>query len=471
MARILLWLCLFITYTSALPLPENRWRGDGLYWTENVNSKGLLRSLDEKGIRTLVMPGGSMGWKSKLGVYINPIRYGMSEKEWENRFSFRNLLEMSLDDELVRALSGHTSKTKEEFSQKLIHRLEKFGRRIDGVLLRANCSAALEENILDHVASDLRQREWSVGISLCSQKLHETSPFQPAPDFVVLRLEQSQWLHEKGLRSYASRLSSWNRPFYFHASMEPVLSKQGHPLSLAGSRKLMKSGALRLVREGNTTTGKKAELELTRSVSLEGFRFQKGTVFQLMEPGHQGLFRYFQLAASMAPYWYSGSFLDLDSWNPRILLKKHEVMEPPRVYYKIDPGERSVDLELSLENPNPIPSSRGDQGAGIVLEYSGYRLKGIQLGDFETIRAMGGKDGDRILLSLSALNSYSRARGLKLQLEGKGGEGALRVLGWFRPRASTSISYDSGSQSELLPEFAISKLGQPMWVQGAERTR
>jgi|GEM_PF-1834171 hypothetical protein len=505
MTRILLWLFLLTADLGAIPVPGNHWAGMVLYWQEGLNSRGLLQSLHDEGVRTLILPAGSTGWTPSLGVFSNAIRYSQSEKDWENRYPFQNLIEVELENGLVRALGRSPLKVGSELSVKLMEQLEQYRERVGGVVLKVGCQEILPETSLKIIHSHFQKSDQFLGLSICAEDIQRTPILKPAPDLLVVRLNLDDLHEERVLRSYSSSLASWNRPYFFHTSLAPVL-KQSIPKNKRYSRSRLSDqnqliadaqgnlikpnefgfereirdlgklehlgeSTLRKVKEKMRFYSKETELEVTREFSLSGYRFRKGERLYRVEPGMRGLHHFLKLASRMEPYWYSGTAIDLGSWNPRILLKNSSQLQPPRVYYQINPGKDGVEIELSLENPNPVPSSRDSKAAGIALRIPGYKIKGIDLGEFDQIRAMGGTQGDRIFLSVTQLASYSRVSNLKLRLEESGENGSVNALGWFLPRAESKFNYDAGAQQDLLPEFAILEHGQTIWHQGAERTR
>ena len=472
MAKFFFWLGLLIVSIDAIPIPKNKWRGDGLVWRDGYTSPGLMKSLGERGIKTLVQKGGSLGWTKGAGVYFNSVRFGLSEKEWEPRYPFRNLLELELEASLSQRLSANDPVASSDLVQSLGKHLSKFDQKLDGLIFRLPCSSNAGRSFLNSWVAGIDNLGFKLGISICSNSFMSMESFHKSPDFIVLRINESEWNEVRVMDSYATRLSSWNLPFFFNVSMQTtVQDDRGIRLEASAAQQILRSELLSLVEEKIDDSGRSALMILNESVKSKNKDWFQGEKFTLTEPGNRALLKYLKLAAATESYWFSGSIVDMDSWSPRILLKDPESMNPPRVYYKISPLEQGVSIELSLENPTPIPSSGGESGAGIVLEYSGYSMKGIELGDFQRIRTFNGRGRDQLILSLSGLSSYSLAKGLKVNFRQTGDGGRVKVLGWVQPRAQKVIHYDRGSETSLLPEFAVSNLGQSVWVQGAEGTR
>lgn len=472
MTRVFFWYALLIVRLGAIPIPENKWRGNGLNWRDEYNSKGLLGTLSQRGFQTLVQSGGSLGWVKSSGVYSNPIRAGLSEREWEHRYPYRNLLELQFEDNLVTQISKGNPEVSDDLVRSLQKHLDRYERKVDSLVIRLSCSAKPNPSLMNHWSDRIEELGYGVGLSLCSTGFMSLEPFYRSPEFVILRLNHAEWNESALLQSFATRLSTWNRPFFFGISMQPSLEdSHGFPVEKSIAEKLLQRELLNIVDEGINSGSRWARMVLNEPSALGDLHWQKGAVFTLKEPGNEALSTYLKLIASTESYWFSGSILNMDSWSPRILLKETKTPDPPRVYYKITPGKKGVSLELSLENPTPIPSNGTESGAGIVLEYSGYHLKGIEFGDFRNLKTHSSRGRNQILLSLSSLPSYASAKGLRVDFQQKGEGGHLKVLGWIQPRAGKSIHYDRGAKTSLLPEFAVSELGQSVWTQGAEGTR
>ncbi|PCJ16145.1 MAG: hypothetical protein COB02_17050 [Candidatus Cloacimonadota bacterium] len=439
-----IFIVLLLSYQiSAIALRKNSFRGNGVVYTNIIQSDGGFEQLKNYDYKQIYYPSGKIELDGEF-VRKKTITWNTDEKKWLSRFYYDHNLEYIIGKKLQNKFQKNSYEEKKT-SEILIKEITYYEGKFQNIIL--DLSKYCDDNFnINYLRQSLKKYNKKLGLKLSIDSLKKKKNiFKSSPDFFIFEVDLYK---QDDLKIHIEKLSKLNVPYYLSYTMKSQYFSNHQKVDL----KSEDLEELNLISEEKHKSGAK---KIYKVVSNNNSKLKKNSIIVELSPSVMILNKALDLSEKIDNFWYNGHIIHLNRWSSRLLTRNHIKYIAPSIDYLKKQTNKGLELSLSLMNPNPVGTNHYKDQAGIALKLRGYQLKSIDMSAFDNIKASN-INGEKILyFTLNQMDAFSRSGTIKLHLDENGAQPNISSVAWIKLPAEIDYLYSNGDFSTRIPEYQL----------------